>query len=100
MLSDLRESGALEQDADIVSFLYREDYYDKETENQHITEVILAKHRNGPVGSVKLYFKNEFTLFLNLDTQHEGSRAAFFSSHKESEKNKKSACIIQGGVVY
>lgn len=72
MLSDLRESGALEQDADIVSFLYREDYYDKETENQHITEVILAKHRNGPVGSVKLYFKNEFTLFLNLDTQHEG----------------------------
>lgn len=71
MLSDLRESGALEQDADIVSFLYREDYYDKETENQHITEVILAKHRNGPVGSVKLYFKNEFTLFLNLDTQHE-----------------------------
>lgn len=72
MLSDLRESGALEQDADIVSFLYREDYYDKETENQHITEVTLAKHRNGPVGSVKLYFKNEFTLFLNLDTQHEG----------------------------
>ena len=72
MLSDLRESGALEQDAYIVSFLYREDYYDKETENQHITEVILAKHRNGPVGSVKLYFKNEFTLFLNLDTQHEG----------------------------
>ena len=72
MLSDLRESGALEQDADIVSFLYREDYYDKETENQHITEVILAKPRNGPVGSVKLYFKNEFTLFLNLDTQHEG----------------------------
>lgn len=72
MLSDLRESGALEQDADIVSFLYREDYYDKETENQHITEVILAKHRNGPVGSVKLYFKGEYTLFLNLDTNHEG----------------------------
>lgn len=71
MLSDLRESGALEQDADIVSFLYREDYYDKETENQHITEIILAKHRNGPVGSVKLYFKGEYTLFLNLDTTHE-----------------------------
>lgn len=70
MLSDLRESGALEQDADIVSFLYREDYYDKETENQHITEVIIAKHRNGPVGSIKLYFKGEFTLFLNLDTTH------------------------------
>lgn len=74
MLSDLRESGALEQDADIVSFLYREDYYDKETENQHITEVILAKHRNGPVGAVKLYFKGEFTLFLNLDTTHENSK--------------------------
>ncbi len=71
MLSDLRESGALEQDADIVSFLYREDYYDKETENQHITEVILAKHRNGPVGAIKLYFKGEFTLFLNLDTTHD-----------------------------
>lgn len=71
MLSDLRESGALEQDADIVSFLYREDYYDKETENQHITEIILAKHRNGPVGSVNLYFKGEYTLFLNLDTTHE-----------------------------
>lgn len=71
MLSDLRESGALEQDADIVSFLYREDYYDKETENQHITEVIIAKHRNGPVGAVKLYFKNELTLFLNLDTTHD-----------------------------
>lgn len=71
MLSDLRESGALEQDADIVSFLYREDYYDKETENQHVTEVILAKHRNGPVGSIKLYFKGEYTLFLNLDTTHE-----------------------------
>lgn len=77
MLSDLRESGALEQDADMVSFLYREDYYDKETENQHITEVILAKHRNGPVGSIKLYFKGEYTLFLNLDTTHEepGSHA-------------------------
>ncbi|ERT59202.1 replicative DNA helicase [Megasphaera vaginalis (ex Srinivasan et al. 2021)] len=70
MLSDLRESGALEQDADIVSFLYREDYYDKETENQHITEVIVAKHRNGATDTVKLYFKGEYTLFLNLDTHH------------------------------
>ena len=70
MLSDLRESGALEQDADIVSFLYREDYYNKETENQHITEVIVAKHRNGPTGTVRLYFKGEYTLFMNLDTRH------------------------------
>jgi replicative DNA helicase len=71
MLSDLRESGALEQDADIVAFLYREDYYDKETENQHITEVIVAKHRNGPTDTVKLYFRGEYTLFLNLDPTHE-----------------------------
>ena len=71
MLSDLRESGALEQDADIVSFLFREDYYDKETENQHITEVIVAKHRNGPTDTVKLYFRGEYTLFLNLDPTHE-----------------------------
>ena len=70
MLSDLRDSGALEQDADIVSFLYREDYYNKETENQHITEVIVAKHRNGPIGTVRLYFKGEYTLFMNLDTRH------------------------------
>ena len=70
MLSDLRESGALEQDADIVSFLYREDYYNKETEDQHITEVIVAKHRNGPTGTVRLYFKGEYTLFMNLDTRH------------------------------
>lgn len=71
MLSDLRESGALEQDADVVSFLYREDYYDKETVDKNITEIIIAKHRNGPVGSVKLYFKNEFTLFTDLDTRQE-----------------------------
>ena len=71
MLSDLRESGALEQDADVVSFLYREDYYDKETVDKNITEIIIAKHRNGPVGSVKLYFKNEFTLFMDLDTRQE-----------------------------
>ena len=57
MLSDLRESGSLEQDADIVMFLYREDYYDPETVNKNITEVIVAKHRNGPVDTVKMFFK-------------------------------------------
>ena len=64
--SDLRESGSLEQDADIVMFLYREDYYDPQTTNQNITEVIIAKHRNGPVDTVKLYFKKEYTRFDNL----------------------------------
>ncbi len=66
MLSDLRESGALEQDADLVAFLYREDYYDKETENKNITELIIAKHRNGPVDTVKLFFHKQFTRFANL----------------------------------
>ena len=66
MLSDLRESGSLEQDADIVMFLYREDYYDPETENKNITEVIIAKHRNGPVDTVELTFLKQFTKFGNL----------------------------------
>ena len=66
MLSDLRESGSLEQDADIVMFLYREDYYDPETANKNITEVIIAKHRNGPVDTVDLTFLKQFTKFGNL----------------------------------
>lgn len=66
MLSDLRESGALEQDADLVGFLYREDYYDRDTENKNITELIIAKHRNGPVDTVKLFFHKQFTRFANL----------------------------------
>ncbi len=65
MLSDLRESGSLEQDADIVAFLYREDYYNHETEKPNITEIIVAKHRNGPVDTVELYFQKEFTRFRN-----------------------------------
>lgn len=69
MLSDLRESGSLEQDADIVMFLYREDYYDKDTENKNITEVIVAKHRNGPVDTVSLFFQKEFTRFRDLARQ-------------------------------
>lgn len=66
MLSDLRESGSLEQDADIVMFLYREDYYDQETQKKNITEVIIAKHRNGPIGTVELFFQKEFTKFRTL----------------------------------
>ena len=66
MLSDLRESGSLEQDADIVMFLYREDYYDQDTDNKNITEVIIAKHRNGPVDTVSLVFQKEYTRFRDL----------------------------------
>lgn len=66
MLSDLRESGSLEQDADIVAFLYREDYYEPETENKNITDIIIAKHRNGPVDSVQLFFHKQFTKFSDL----------------------------------
>lgn len=66
MLSDLRESGSLEQDADIVAFLYREDYYNPETENKNITELIIAKHRNGPVDTVNLFFHKQFTKFVGL----------------------------------
>ena len=75
MMSDLRESGAIEQDADIIAFLYREEYYlrDKTPEDKlGIAEVIVAKHRNGPVGSIELRFFNNFTRFENLDRDHDG----------------------------
>ena len=67
MMSDIRESGSIEQDADIVAFLYREDYYDKETENQNVIEIIIAKQRNGPVGTVQLAFVKEYNKFVNLE---------------------------------
>lgn len=69
-LADLRESGSIEQDADIVAFLYREDYYNPETDRQHITDLIIAKHRNGPTGRIELYFHPEKLKFLSLDTRH------------------------------
>lgn len=76
MMSDLRESGSIEQDADIVSFLYREDYYDKETENQNMIEIIIAKQRNGPTGTVTLAFVKEFNKFVNIDwSQHQAPPA-------------------------
>ncbi|SDC69755.1 replicative DNA helicase [Shouchella lonarensis] len=71
MMSDIRESGSIEQDADIVAFLYRDDYYDKETENQNIIEIIIAKQRNGPVGTVELAFIKEYNKFVNLERRHE-----------------------------
>ncbi|TFE01455.1 replicative DNA helicase [Jeotgalibacillus salarius] len=67
MMSDLRESGSIEQDADIVAFLYRDDYYDKESENQNTIEIIIAKQRNGPVGTVALAFIKEYNKFVNLE---------------------------------
>jgi len=68
ILSDLRESGSIEQDADIVMFLYREDYYDPDTERQNIADLIIAKHRNGPIGKVELYFNpNKQLKFLSLN---------------------------------
>ena len=67
MLSDLRESGAIEQDADIVMFLYRDDYYNKETEHPNEAEVIIAKQRNGPIGTVTLLWKPDITKFVNIE---------------------------------
>jgi replicative DNA helicase len=73
MMSDIRESGSIEQDADIVAFLYRDDYYDKESENKDIIEIIIAKQRNGPVGTVQLAFVKEYNKFVNLETRYDSS---------------------------
>ncbi|HQB83596.1 MAG TPA: DnaB-like helicase C-terminal domain-containing protein, partial [Candidatus Rifleibacterium sp.] len=70
MLSDLRESGAIEQDADVVMFLYRDWYYNKKEESKGKGEVIIAKQRNGPVGAVQLAFNENFARFENLEMIH------------------------------
>ncbi|QDS38165.1 replicative DNA helicase [Brevibacillus brevis] len=74
MMSDIRESGSIEQDADIVAFLYRDDYYDKETENKNVTEVIIAKQRNGQTGTVELAFIKEYNKFADLDHRFKNSQ--------------------------
>lgn len=73
MMSDIRESGSIEQDADIVAFLYRDDYYDKESEDKNIIEIIIAKQRNGPVGTVQLAFVKEYNKFVNLEKRFDES---------------------------
>lgn len=70
-LADLRESGSIEQDADIVMFIYREGYYNPDTDRENITDLIIAKHRNGPVGHIELYFHPERLRFMSLDKRHE-----------------------------
>lgn len=69
-LADLRESGSIEQDADVVAFLYREDYYNPQSDRRNITDVFIKKHRNGPTGGVELYFDKEKQRFRSLDTKH------------------------------
>ncbi len=69
-LADLRESGSIEQDADVVAFIYREDYYNPETDRRNITDIFIKKHRNGPIGSVELYFDKEKQRFRTLDKKH------------------------------
>ena len=71
MLSDLRESGAIEQDADIVMFLYRDDYYNKDTEHPNEAELIIAKQRNGPIGTVRLLWQPQYTRFKNAEKERE-----------------------------
>lgn len=70
-LSDLRESGSIEQDADIVMFIYREEYYNPDTDRKQITDIIIAKHRNGPTGKIELFFHPERLRFMSLDRKHD-----------------------------
>ena len=76
MLSDIRESGAIEQDADVVMFVHREDYYNPDTAEKNIAELIIAKQRNGSLGTVKLGWKGEYTWFMDLSPQAREARGA------------------------
>jgi len=72
-LADLRESGSIEQDADVVSFIYREDYYNPESDRKNIADIFIKKHRNGPTGSVELYFDRDKQRFRSVDNRHKSS---------------------------
>jgi len=69
-LADLRESGSIEQDADVVAFIYREDFYNPDTDRKNITDIIIKKHRNGPIGGLELYFDKDKQRFRSLETKH------------------------------
>lgn len=73
-LADLRESGSIEQDADVVAFIYREDYYNPETDRQHITDILVKKHRNGPTGKVELYFHPHRLQFMTLESSQSDTK--------------------------
>ena len=66
MLADLRESGSIEQDADVVLFIYRDEYYNPDSDQRGMAEIIVSKHRNGPTGSTRLAFRDQYTQFANL----------------------------------
>ncbi|WP_407270010.1 replicative DNA helicase [Radiobacillus sp. PE A8.2] len=74
MMSDIRDSGSVEQDADVIEFLYRDDYYDKSSDKPNVIEIIIAKQRNGPVGTVELAFIKEYNKFLDLDYRYDNQR--------------------------
>jgi replicative DNA helicase len=71
-LADLRESGSIEQDADVVAFIYREEYYNPDTDRKKLTDIFIKKHRNGPINNVELYFENEKQRFRSIDKRHSG----------------------------
>ncbi|TSC92553.1 MAG: Replicative DNA helicase [Candidatus Berkelbacteria bacterium Licking1014_7] len=79
-LSDLRDSGSLEQDADVVMFIYREDYYEPETERKNIADILIKKHRNGPTGSVELYFWGNKMAFRDIERKHEEDSPVIIAS--------------------
>ena len=98
-LSDLRESGAIEQDADIVMMLYREEYYEPDTEKKGITDVFIRKHRNGPVGQVELRFQKERMRFYDIDKQRDPNKELDFKgkTHNANQNSYKKSNYNNGG---